>query len=97
LLPVNDMDREEWLGKKVFYKKSSSRKALRLPLENVSTEISRGTISSHPVSRQKNLFYSLSIYFFEKASPSCWVVLVFFEGYYSVCAHSFEEPGCCWF
>jgi hypothetical protein len=51
LLPVNDMDREEGLGKKVFYKKSTSRKALKLPVENISTEISRGTISSHPVSR----------------------------------------------
>jgi hypothetical protein len=48
---VNDMEREEWLGKKVFYKDASSRKALKLPVENVSTEISRGTISSHPVSR----------------------------------------------
>jgi len=51
LLPVNDMEREEGSGKKVFYKKFSSRKALKLPVENVSTEISRGTISSHPVSR----------------------------------------------
>jgi hypothetical protein len=52
LLPVNDMDWEE-----------ASRKALKLPVENVSTEISKGTISSHPVSRHKNLCYSLSIYF----------------------------------
>jgi len=50
LLPLNDMDREEWLGKKVFYKKSSSRKALKFPVENVSTEIFRGTLSS-PLSR----------------------------------------------
>ncbi len=51
LLPVNDMDREEGLGKNSFYKDASSRKALKLPVENVSTEISKGTISSHPVSR----------------------------------------------
>jgi hypothetical protein len=48
---VNDMDWEEGPGRNVFYKDSSSRKALKLPVENVSTEISRGTISSHPVSR----------------------------------------------
>ena len=51
LLPVNDMDREEGAGKNLFYKDASSRKALKLPVENVSTEISKGTISSHPVSR----------------------------------------------
>ena len=51
LCMVNDMDREEGLGKKVFYKKSTSRKALKLPVENVSTEIFRGTLSSHPESR----------------------------------------------
>ena len=58
LLPVNDMDWEEGLGKNLFYKKSTSRKALKLPVENVSTEISKGTISSHPVSRWKNLCFS---------------------------------------
>jgi len=51
LLPVNDMDWEEGPGKNLFYKDTSSRKALKFPVENVSTEISRGTISSHPVSR----------------------------------------------
>jgi hypothetical protein len=51
LLPVNDMDWEEGLGKNLFYKDASSRKALKLPVENVSTEISKGTLSSHPVSR----------------------------------------------
>jgi hypothetical protein len=51
LLPVNDMDREERAGKNLFYKDASSRKALKFPVENVSTEISKGTISSHPVSR----------------------------------------------
>jgi hypothetical protein len=57
------MEREEWPGKKVFYKKASSRKALKLPVENVSTEISRGTLSSYPVSRWKNLCFSLSYIF----------------------------------
>ena len=51
LLHVNDLDREEGAGKNLFYKDASSRKALNFPVENVSTEISRGTISSHPVSR----------------------------------------------
>jgi hypothetical protein len=59
LLYVNDMEREEGPGKKVFYKKSTSRKALKLPVENVSTEISRVTLSSHRVSRWKNLCFSL--------------------------------------
>jgi hypothetical protein len=59
LLPVNDMDREEGLGKNLFYKDTSSRKALKLPVENISTETSKGTISSHPVSRHKNLCFSL--------------------------------------
>jgi hypothetical protein len=63
LLPVNDMDWEEGLGKNLFYKDTSSRKALKFPVENVSTEISKGTLSSHPVSRHKNLCYSLSTYF----------------------------------
>ncbi|AJB42755.1 hypothetical protein TCARB_1715 [Thermofilum adornatum 1505] len=54
------MDREEGLGKNVFYKKASSRKALKLPVENISTEIFRGTLSSHPVSRWKNLCFSFS-------------------------------------
>jgi hypothetical protein len=63
LLPVNDMDWEEGAGKNLFYKDTSSRKALKLPVENVSTDISKGTLSSHPVSRHKNLCYSLSIYF----------------------------------
>jgi hypothetical protein len=48
---VNDMEREEGLGKNLFYKKSTSHEALKLPVENVSTGISRGTLSSHPVSR----------------------------------------------
>ena len=59
LLPVNDMDREEGAGKNLFYKDASSRKALKFPVENVSTEISRGTISSYPVSRCRNLCFSL--------------------------------------
>jgi hypothetical protein len=59
LLPVNDMDREEGAGKSLFYKDASSRKALKFPVENVSTEISKGTLSSHPVSRWKNLCFSL--------------------------------------
>jgi hypothetical protein len=59
---VNDMDREEGLGKNSFYKDASSRKALKFPVENVSKEISKGTISSHPVSRQKNLCYSLYLF-----------------------------------
>jgi hypothetical protein len=53
------MEREEGPEKNLFYKKSSSRKALKLPIENVSTEISKGTLSSHPVSRWKNLCFSL--------------------------------------
>ena len=60
LLLVNDMDREEGLGKNLFYKDTSTRKALKLPVENVSTEIFRGTLSSHPVSRWKNLCFSFS-------------------------------------
>ncbi|AGT34426.1 MAG: hypothetical protein QXX32_06150 [Thermofilum sp.] len=43
------MDREERPGKNLFYKKSTSHKTLRLPVENISTEISRGTLSSTPV------------------------------------------------
>ena len=58
LLPVNDMEWEEGPGKNLFYKDSSSRKELKLPAENVSTEISRGTLSSYPVSRWKNLCFS---------------------------------------
>jgi hypothetical protein len=57
------MEREEGLGKNLFYKKSTSRKALNLPVENVSTEIFRGTLSSHPVSRCRNLCFSLSSIF----------------------------------
>jgi hypothetical protein len=60
---VNDMDQEEEPWKNLFYKDTSSRKALKLPVENVSTEISKGTLSSHPISRRKNLCHSLSIYF----------------------------------
>jgi len=60
---VNDMDREEGLGKNVFSEMASSRKALKFPVENVSTEISRGTLSSHPVSRCRNLCFSLSYIF----------------------------------
>ena len=63
LLHVNDMDREEGLGKNLFYKDSSSRKALNFPVENVSTEIFRGTLSSHIVSRCRNLCFSLSYIF----------------------------------
>jgi hypothetical protein len=59
LLPVNDMEREEGLGKNSFYKDASSRRLLTFPVENVSTEISRGTLSSHRVSRWKNLCFSL--------------------------------------
>jgi len=59
LCVVNDMDWEEGLGKNLFYKDSSSRKALKFPVENVSTEISKGTLSSHPVSRCRNLCFSL--------------------------------------
>jgi hypothetical protein len=51
LLPVNDMEWEEGLGKNLFYKDTSSRRLLTFPVENVSTEISKGTLSSHPVSR----------------------------------------------
>jgi hypothetical protein len=47
---VNDKDWEEGLGKSLFYKDASSRKALKPPVENISTEIFRGTLSSHPVS-----------------------------------------------
>jgi hypothetical protein len=63
LLPVNDMDWEEGPGKNLFYKDASSRKALKFPVENVSTEISKGTLSSHPVSRCRNLCFSLSYIF----------------------------------
>jgi hypothetical protein len=59
LCVVNDMEREEGAGKNLFYKDASSRKTLKLPVENDSTEISRGTISSHPVSRCRNLCFSL--------------------------------------
>jgi hypothetical protein len=48
---VNDMEREEWPGKNIFSKNASSREVLKFPVENVSTEISRGTLSSHPESR----------------------------------------------
>jgi len=48
---VNDMDREDGLGKNLFYKKSTSHEALKPPVEKVSTEISRGNLSSHPESR----------------------------------------------
>jgi hypothetical protein len=48
---VNNMDWEKGPGKNLFYKDTSSYKALKFPVENVSTEISRGTLSSHPVSR----------------------------------------------
>ena len=48
---VNDMEREEGPGKNVFSEMSSSPNLQTFPVENVSTEISRGTISSHPVSR----------------------------------------------
>jgi len=60
---VNDMEREEGLGKNLFYKDISSRKASKLPVENLSTEISKGTLSSHPESRWKNLCFSLSYIF----------------------------------
>ncbi len=63
LLLINDMYWEEGLGKNLFYKKSTSHEALKLPVENNSTEISRGTISSQPVSRWKNLCFSLSYIF----------------------------------
>jgi hypothetical protein len=63
LCMVNDMDREEGPEKNSFYKDASSRKALKPPVENVSTEISRGTLSSHPESRWKNLCFSLSYIF----------------------------------
>jgi hypothetical protein len=63
LLPVNDMDREEGPGKNLFYKDASSHEALKFPVENVSTEISRGTLSSHPVSRCRNLCFSLFLVF----------------------------------
>jgi len=53
------MEREEGPGKKVFSEMASSHEALKPPAENVSTEISKGTISSHPESRWKNLCYSL--------------------------------------
>jgi len=56
---VNDMEWEEGPGKNVFSEMSSSRKALKFPVENVSTEIFRGTLSSHPVSLWKNLCFSL--------------------------------------
>jgi hypothetical protein len=59
---VNDMEREEGLGKNLFYKKSTSHEALNLPVENNSTEISRGTLSSHPVSRCRNLCFSLYLF-----------------------------------
>jgi hypothetical protein len=63
LCMVNDMEREEGLGKNSFYKKSTSHEALKPPVENVSTEISRGTLSSQPVSRWINLCFSLSYIF----------------------------------
>jgi hypothetical protein len=64
LLPVNDMEWEEGPGKNLFYKDTSSHKVLKFPVENVSTEISKGTLSSHPISRRKNLCYSLFINIF---------------------------------
>ncbi len=51
LCMVNDMEREEGSGKNVFSEMSSSLNLQTFPVENVSTEISRGTLSSHPVSR----------------------------------------------
>jgi hypothetical protein len=60
---VNDKDWEEGLGKSLFYKDTSSRGALKFPVENISTEISRGTLSSHPVSRWINLCFSLYLFF----------------------------------
>jgi hypothetical protein len=56
---VNDLEREEGPGKNLFYKDASSRKALKPPVENISTEISKGTLSSQPVTRWKNLCFSL--------------------------------------
>jgi hypothetical protein len=56
---VNDMEREEGPEKNLFYKKSTSRKVLKFPVENVSTEIFRGTLSSHRVLRWRNLCFSL--------------------------------------
>jgi len=75
LLPINDMDWEEGLGKNLFYKKSTSRGALKLPVENVSTEISRGTFSSYPVSRCRNLCFSLffNIFWFYTHRSLMWI------------------------
>jgi hypothetical protein len=53
------MELEEGPGRNLFSEIVSSRKALKLPVENFSTEISRGTLSSHPESRWKNLCFSL--------------------------------------
>jgi len=82
---VNDMEGEEWLGKKVFYKDASSRKALKLPVENVSTEITRGTLSSHPVSRWKNLCFSLFFknFSFRRGSRSFKFPMLFVRGGWS--------------
>ncbi len=77
LCMVNDMEREEGLGKNVFSEMASSRKALKFPVENVSTEISRGTISSHAVSRCINLCFSLFLVFY---FLSLWKI----EGYWSL-------------
>ena len=63
LLPVNDMEREEGSGKNVFSEMSSSPNLQTFPVENVSTEIFRGTLSSYPVSRWRNLCFSLSYIF----------------------------------
>ena len=77
LLLVNDMEREEGLGKNLFYKKSTSHEALNLPVENNSTEISRGTLSSHPYHDVE-----ISVFLF---ICFCCMVLVLEEGYFVRC------------
>jgi hypothetical protein len=57
------MDREEGLGKNSFYKDASSRKALKFPVENVSTEISKGNPFLPPrITMEKSLFFFFVIF-----------------------------------
>jgi hypothetical protein len=75
LCMVNDMDQEEEPWKNLFYKDVSSRKTLKLPVENNSTEISRGTLSSHPVSQRKNsvIHFSLRSIFLSWEMMTAWL------------------------
>jgi hypothetical protein len=87
---VNDMEREEGSGKNVFSEMSSSPSLQTFPVENVSTEIFGGTISSHRVSRWKNLCFSI---FFNIARAKCLGIEGGFVGVADLCG--VFGLGCC--